>query len=147
MTETPTPRAPRRARTVLLILLAILVVCCGAVAVISYGVFNAGRNTTGPMRDGATRFLDNLRERDFDSAYGRLCDRTTAQLTKEAFTTAASARPLAGYSVTKTYVADRSGLVDGTVIASLAYADGATESHALPMVEEDGVWRVCGNPY
>jgi hypothetical protein len=147
MTETPQPRAPRRARTVLLILLAVLVVCCGAGAVISYGVFNAGRNTTGPMRDGAIHFLDNLREHDFDSAYGRLCDRTTAQLAKQAFIAAASARPLISYGVTKTYIADRSGLVDGTVIATLTYADGTSESHALPMVEEDGVWRVCGNPY
>jgi hypothetical protein len=147
MTETTQPRAPRKIRTVILVTLAVVVACCGAAAVVSYGVFNAGRDTTGPMRDGATHFLDNLREKDYDSAYGRLCDRTARQLAKQAFVDAASTRPLAGYSVTRTYVADRSGLVDGTVIVTLRYADGTSESHALPMVEEDGVWRVCGNPF
>jgi hypothetical protein len=126
---------------------AIVVVCCGGLAGLGYFIYTLVGGATDPMRGAAVTFLDSLRERNYPVAFGLLCDAAREKYSPDAFAAREAGRPVKDYAVTGVYAGDRSGAVDGRVTVTIDYADGTRESRALPMVEDDDEWRVCGNPY
>jgi hypothetical protein len=146
----PQPPQPKRklstTQKVIIIVAAIVVLCCGGAAVGGYFIYRAVDNSTQPMRDAATGYLDNLKAHDYTTAYGRLCDRVRARITPAQFEAVVSAKPLADYEVTGFHVSNQNGLVDGTVTVSRKNTDGTKISHIIPMVKDGDAWRVCGDP-
>jgi hypothetical protein len=151
MTPVEEPAPPRSQRPtgqrIVIIVVAVVLICGGSLAGLGYGIYTLVGTSTDPMRGAAVAFLDGLRTRDYSAAFVLLCDSTKDKYDLAALTDREAGRPLKDFSVTGVYADDRSGLVDGRVTASLIYADGTQESRALPMVQEDDEWRVCGDPY
>jgi hypothetical protein len=145
---TPPPQSGRPTGQRLAIIVgAIVVICCGSLAGLGYGIYALVGGATDPMRGAAVEFLTGLRERNYPAAFGLLCDSTREKYDMGALVDLEARRPLKDFAVTGVYADDRSGQVDGRVTVSLEYADGTHESRALPMVQEDDEWRVCGDPY
>ena len=147
--DEPAPSRPQRptGQRLAIIVVAIVVICCGGLAGLGYGVYSLVGSATDPMRGAAVAFLDGLRTRDYPAAFVLLCDATSDKYDLKAFMGREAGRPLKDFAVTGVYADDRSGQVDGRVTVTLEYADGTRESRALPMVEEHDEWRVCGDPY
>ena len=147
--DEPGPPHPRRptGQRLAIIVVAIVVICCGGLAGVGYFVYTLVGSAVDPMRGAAVGFLDGLRERNYPAAFVLLCDAATEKYDLDAFMEREADRPLKDYTVTGVYADDRSGAVDGRVTVILEYADGTRETRALPMVEEDDEWRVCGDPY
>jgi len=103
-------------------------------------------DATQPMRDAATGYLDDVVAHNYETAYGRLCDRTRQRYTQAQFVAAVSADPPTGYTVTGFHVAKQNGLVDGTVTVSRANNDGTKVTHLIPMLKHGDAWQVCGDP-
>jgi hypothetical protein len=51
------------------------------------------------------------------------------------------------YEITDVSVATRSGRPHGTVTVKVIRGGGLSEERRLPVVREDGNWRVCGDPF
>ena len=130
----------------MLIVVAVIVICCGGLGAIGYGVYSVVRGTVDPMKAAASAYLNALKAADYPGAYGMLCDRVREQTTPELFTTHQANRPVRDYEITAVYSGDRSGFADGRVTAKVAFTDGTTATQVLPMVEEDDTWRVCAAP-
>jgi hypothetical protein len=147
--DEPAPPRPRRptGQRLAVIVAAIVVICCGGLAGVGYFVYTLVGSATDPMRGAAVTFLDGLRERNYPTAFGMLCDSAREKYDLDTFMAREAARPLDAYAVTGVYADDRSGAVDGRVTVTLEYADGTRESRALPMVSDHDEWRVCGDPY
>jgi hypothetical protein len=147
--DEPTPPRPQRptGQRLAVIVAAVVVICCGSLVGVFYGVRALVSSSTDPMRAAAAAFLDDLRARDYPAAFGLLCDATRDRIDLDALIEREAGRPLQDFSITGVYADDRSGSVDGRVTATLHFADGGQETRALPMVQEDDEWRVCGDPY
>src|SRR5689334_14643862 len=110
----PAPPPKRKLSTtqkVIIIVAAVVVLCCGVGGVGLYFGIRAVDNSTQPMRDAATGYLDNLKAGDYTTAYGRLCDRVRERLTPAQFASVKSADPLADYDVTGYRISTQNGLV------------------------------------
>jgi hypothetical protein len=142
----PRPRRPTGKR-IAVIVVAVVVICCGSLAGLGYGIYTLVGSQTDPMRGAAVTFLDSLRTRDYTAAFVLLCDGTRDKYDVNALVDLEAHRPLKEFTVTGVYADDRSGQVDGRVTVTLEYADGTRESRALPMVQQKDGWRVCGDPY
>ncbi|WP_344085513.1 hypothetical protein [Luedemannella helvata] len=141
---------PKKKRSVLKIVIisivAVVILCGGAVGTGIYFIVRTVDNATQPMRDAATGYLDDLRANNYETAYGRLCGRVRDQYSQAQFVAAVSARPLTGYTVVGFNVANQNGLVDGNVTVERTNTDGTKVRHIIPMVKEGDTWRVCGDP-
>src|ERR1043165_8692084 len=125
MTPADEPAPPRSRRPtgqrLAIIVGAIVVICCGSLAGLGYGVYALVNGATDPLRGAAVTSRDGLRERNYPAAFGLLCDATREKYDLDAFMAREADRPLKGYTVTGVYADDRSGAVDGRVTVTLEY--------------------------
>jgi hypothetical protein len=142
----PAPR-PRRRRwpIVLLVVAAVLAVCCGGGG---YAVYRLVDRETAPVRAAANAFVDDLQAGRTDAAYDRLCTPVRQRLTRAAFASYVQGRPKITKHSTVGFSSDSTaGRQSGSVTMNLTYANGGTQRHVFVLVRENGVFRVCGDPY
>jgi len=143
----PQPKKQRSTlKIVLIVIVAVVVLCGGAIGTGIYFLVRTVDGATQPMRDAATGYLDDLRAQHYDTAYGRLCRRARGQFSQAEFTALATGRPLTDYKVVGFNVVNRNGLVDGNVTVRWTQPDGTKVTHIIPMLQDGDTWRVCGDP-
>jgi hypothetical protein len=140
------PRSGRRARTIVIVVGILALLCCGVFIAGGFG-FTSLLNTSGPAREAADTFLKQIQSGDASGAYASLCVPTRNRFTESAFAATVHNRPLTSYSINGTSVANVNGNTTGRVSVELHYADGTSEKRAVPLVTENDQWRVCGQPY
>ncbi len=145
MTQPP-PKRRSQLKIVLIVLGVLLVTCCAVAIPTGIYVVNKANDAIGPVRESANEFLGDIQAARYTSAYGRLCTDARSDLSVADFERGASARRLTGYEIVGVHVSNVNGRVTGTVTARLTY-EAFNEQHVIPMVSEDGAWKVCGRPY
>ncbi|MGR6319595.1 hypothetical protein Q2K19_27930 [Micromonospora soli] len=104
--------------------------------------------SNGPVRDTTDAFLREVAAGDTDQAYGKLCREARGKWSQLGFSSWVRTPPqVSGYEITDVSVATRGGRPHGTVKVRLTRDGGASEERSLPVVQEDGKWRVCGDPF
>ncbi|MEU2615386.1 hypothetical protein ABZ570_27985 [Micromonospora sp. NPDC007271] len=102
----------------------------------------------GPVRETADRFLHEVAAGDTDHAYERLCRQARSKWSAVGFGSWVRTPPqVSGYEITDVSVATERGVPRATVKVRLTRDGGASEDRTLPIVQEDGKWRVCGDPF
>lgn len=142
------PKKSNTLRTVLIIVGIVLVLCCGGLAVGGFFLFRTVKDAIGPVQDSAVSFVQDLEHDDPGSAYDKLCAATQARFPRELFIAGVTAQPrITSHKTTGVNVNSTNGETTGTVRMDLTQEGGFVDQHTFPMVKEDGVWKVCGNPY
>ncbi|GHJ45359.1 hypothetical protein Cs7R123_27010 [Catellatospora sp. TT07R-123] len=123
----------------------LLVLCCGGGLVTGVGVLATQVQALNEQaRAQVGRYLDALRDRDYDKAYGLLCDAEQKQLDLDRFTRREQSRPekVRSYELGKIDVngSDLELPVDET------YADGTSGKvvYYLAQDRKTGQFEVCG---
>lgn len=102
----------------------------------------------GPVRDTTDTFLHQVAAGDTDQAYEKLCREARRKWSQVGFGSWVRTPPrVTGYQITDVSVSTRRGQPHGTVQVRLTRDGGASEDRTLPVVQEDGKWRVCGDPF
>ncbi|GAA2358542.1 hypothetical protein [Dactylosporangium salmoneum] len=145
------PQAPppkKTWRVVLIVVGAVLVLCCGGLGVGGYFLFKGVKEATGPALDAANQFVVNLEHGDTDAAYEQLCAGTRTAYTKDAFADGVAKQPkITAHKTTGVNVASINGRTTATATMTLTLDSGFSEQHAFPMLKESGDWKICGRPY
>ncbi|MFG2052461.1 hypothetical protein ACGFI9_00395 [Micromonospora sp. NPDC048930] len=102
----------------------------------------------GPVRETADTFFRQVAAGDTDQAYEKLCRDARGKWSQVGFGSWVRTPPqVSGYQIVDVSVATRGGRPRGTVKVRLTREGGASEERELPVVQEDGKWRVCGDPF
>lgn len=102
----------------------------------------------GPVRETADVFFQQVVAGDPDQAYDKLCRDARGRWSQVGFASWVRTPPqVSGYEIVDVSVATRGGRPRGTVTVRLTREGGASEQRELPVVQEDGRWRVCGDPF
>jgi hypothetical protein len=140
----PPPKPRKTTRTVIIVVAIVLALCCGGAAIGGYFVFQGVSDTVGPPRDAATAYIDDLIEKDYSSAYGRVCGKLRAQVTEAQFSAAMAEQfKVQGYEVTGVDVQTQNGVSTATVTMNLDRVGSGKESYPFELLEENGQWRIC----
>ncbi|MGY3518944.1 Rv0361 family membrane protein [Micromonospora sp. PTRAS2] len=149
--EQPWTRPARRgrpARTGLLAAGAGLGLCLVGVA--GLGAWNVQMlaGAGDQVRDSADGFLREVAAGDVERAYERLCAQSRSRWSAVGFAGWVRTPPVVtGYEIVDVSVRTKGGRPTGAVRARLIRDGGAGEDRTVPMVKEDGRWRVCGDPF
>jgi hypothetical protein len=101
----------------------------------------------GPVRETADTFLHDVAAGDTDKAYEKLCRDARGKWSQVGFGSWLRTPPqVRGYEIVDVSVATRGGRPRGTVKIRLTREGGGSEDRNLPVVQENGKWRVCGDP-
>lgn len=140
------PRRPVRAG-LLFAALAVALCCVGVAGLGAWNVQVVGQ-ASGPVRDTADGFFRELTAGDTGGAYGRLCADARSRWSPIGFAQWVRTPPrVTGYEIVNVSVATSGGRPRGTVRIRLTRVGGAEEERKLPVVKEDGRWRICGDPF
>ncbi|MEH0931212.1 Rv0361 family membrane protein [Micromonospora sp. CPCC 205558] len=141
----PGPRPNQALRTVLIVVGALLAVCCVVGACVGLWLYRSVKDSVEPARAAATAFLDDVQTGNHPGAYGRLCDRVRDTMTQEDFARAQAAQlKISSYEITNVDVKNYNGRLTATAtVEAVQETTGAQFSQALALVKEDGEWRVC----
>ncbi|MBY8875798.1 hypothetical protein K7640_28625 [Micromonospora sp. PLK6-60] len=102
----------------------------------------------GPVREAADEFFRGVAGGDTDRAYERLCKAARSRWSPVGFDSWVRTPPrVSAYEITGVSVTTRSGRPRGEVAVRLTREGGTAEERKLPVVPEDGTWRVCGDPF
>ncbi|MEU3456289.1 hypothetical protein ABZ671_22230 [Micromonospora sp. NPDC006766] len=102
----------------------------------------------GPVRETADGFLHDVAAGETDRAYDRLCRQARGKWSAVGFGSWVRTPPqVRGYEITDVSVATQRGIPRATVKARLTRDGGGSEDRTLSIVQEDGRWRVCGDPF
>lgn len=132
-----------------LVLGALAVGLC-LVGVAGLGLWNVQvvAGATGPVRETADGFFRELSAGEVDQAYRRLCAPTRSRWSEVGFAGWVRTPPVVtGYDILDVSVRTRGGRPAGEVTVRVTRDGGAAEQRRLPVVKEEGEWRVCGDPY
>ncbi|MGS2615788.1 Rv0361 family membrane protein [Micromonospora sp. LZ34] len=122
--------------------------CCVGVAGLGAWNLQVVTQASGPVRETADGFLRQVTAGDSAGAYDRLCADARSRWSEIGFTSWVRTPPVvSGYEIVDVSVATRRGRPHGAVQVRLTREGGATEERTLSVVNEDGGWRVCGDPY
>lgn len=122
--------------------------CCVGVAGLGAWNVQVVTGASGPVRQTADGFLRQVATGDTDSAYEQLCADTRTRWSELGFTSWVRTPPVVrDHEIVDVSVTTRAGRPHGTVTVTLTRDSGDTEQRELTVVEEDGSWRVCGDPY
>lgn len=116
--------------------------CAGGAIFAGYKILKSA--STEP-RAAVHAFVADLAAGDTNSAYEKLCTKTQAGFSRTDFATVVAAAPrptkakINGFSISN----NQSARIDTT----LTLVDGRTQAHSFELANEDGDWRICGNPY
>jgi hypothetical protein len=126
----------------------VAVLCCGGAIVGSVYLFKGVAAAIKPAEDTTSAFIADLETDNYSDAYGMLCADTQAAFTVDQFSQVAQAEPhITSHRITSANVSDVNGRSTATVVAQLTEGDGAVMSHTFALVNENGAWKVCGQPY
>ncbi|MCX4388196.1 DUF4878 domain-containing protein [Micromonospora peucetia] len=140
----PTPKPNRTLRTVLIVVAAVVALCCLGGLGGGFWLYRTYDNAAGPAREATAAYLDDVRAGDYQAAYGRLCERVREVTTPEEFTRVQSAQEkIRSYKFTGTSVSNNNGRVRGNVTVRIVKETGAELTQSVPLVKESGEWRVC----
>jgi hypothetical protein len=146
--QLPLPPKRRTLRTVLIVVGAVVVLCCGAAGIGGFFLFKGLESATGPARQAAESFVSDLEAGDADAAYGLLCSETRGKYTRDAFDQGVARQPkIHSHRVNGVNVTNVNGRKSATVNMALTLDSGFTDQHIFALANEDGVWKVCGDPY
>ncbi|MEU1847235.1 Rv0361 family membrane protein [Micromonospora sediminicola] len=144
-------RPARRRRPVRAgVLVAVLGLGTCLVGVAGLAVWNAQvvLQADGPVRETADGFFRDVAAGDTDRAYERLCRDARGRWSQAGFGSWVRTPPVvSGYEIVDVSVATRGGRPRGTVVVRINRDGGGSEERELPVVPEDGGWRVCGDPF
>ncbi|RQW88092.1 Rv0361 family membrane protein [Micromonospora globispora] len=143
------PARPRRPVRTGLVLGAFGLGMC-LIGVAGLGVWNVQvvMQANGPVRKTADAFLREVATGDTDQAYEKLCRQARSRWSVVGFGSWVRTPPqVTGYEITDVSVATKGGRPRGTVRVRVTRDGGASEERTLPVVQEDGKWRVCGDPF
>ncbi|OKI85133.1 Rv0361 family membrane protein [Micromonospora sp. CB01531] len=143
------PARPRRPVRSGLVLAGLGLGLC-LIGVAGLGVWNVQMmlQANGPVRDTADAFLREVASGDTDKAYQKLCRDARSRWSAVGFGSWVRTPPqVSGYEITDVSVATERGIPRATVKARLTRDGGASEERTLRVVQEDGKWRVCGDPF
>ncbi|MBW6439027.1 DUF4878 domain-containing protein [Actinoplanes hulinensis] len=144
----PVPPPPRRTLRTVVIVVSIVMVLCTCVAAGGYFFIRGIQQATGPASQAAEEFVADLESGNADAAYGRLCASTTSNFTREAFVQGLSGQSaIRSHEIIGVNVSNVNGRVSATVTANLTLDSGFVDRHTFTLVQEDGQWKVCGQPF
>jgi hypothetical protein len=145
--QSPPPKS-HTLRTVLIIVGAVLVLCCGGGVIGAFHLFHAVSKATTPPRDATDEFVTDLENGNNTAAYGMLCSDTQSAFTLSAFATGVTGQPkIVRHKIGGVNVVNTAGHSTAVVEADLTTDSGFVDQHSFPLVKEGGRWRVCGRPY
>ncbi|MFC0506106.1 DUF4878 domain-containing protein [Micromonospora costi] len=123
-------------------------VCCVGVAGLGVRNLQVVTQAAGPVRETADEFLREVTVGDTGGAYDRLCADARKKWSEIGFTSWVRTPPeVRDYEIVDVSVTTRGGRPHGTVTVQLTRDSGVTERRELPVVREDGDWRICGDPF
>ncbi|MDZ5443677.1 DUF4878 domain-containing protein [Micromonospora sp. 4G57] len=103
---------------------------------------------TGPVRETADGFFHEVSAGDTDKAYERLCKDTRSRWSAVGFGSWVRTPPqVSGYEITDLSISTLRGRPRATVTVRVTRDGGASEERKLPVIQENGKWRVCGDPF
>ncbi|MET7879216.1 DUF4878 domain-containing protein [Micromonospora profundi] len=144
----PPPPKRRTLRTVLIVVGVVVVLCCAGVGTGGFFLFKGIKAATDPARQAAESFVSELEAGDAAAAYELLCSDTRRNFTKDTFVQGVARQPqIQSHKVNGVNVSTVNGRTSGTVNMALKLDSGFTDRRAIPLVKEDGTWKVCGQPY
>lgn len=122
----------------------VLGLCClGAIALGIWGL-NTFREATGPTRDSAVAYLEDIERNDYGSAYNRLCGELRSDMNQQEFAQVQSLLPkVTGHKVTGVNINNTNGNVTGTVNVLLTREGVGELQQEIRLVKESGDWKVC----
>ncbi|MCM0674932.1 DUF4878 domain-containing protein [Micromonospora phytophila] len=146
--QVPQPPKRRTLRIVLIVVGVVVVLCCGGAGVGGFFLRKGVKGATDPARQAAESFVSDLEAGDADVAYGLLCSDTRGRFTRDVFVQGVAKQPkIRGHKVNGVNVSSVNGRTSATVSMALTLDSGFTDQHIFPLVQEDGAWKVCGQPY
>jgi hypothetical protein len=140
------PQKPKRTwlKVLLIVIAVVLLLCCGAGAFTVYAV-KKGIDTVEPL-SRTDSFMKDLKNGDATAAWGRLCTDAQAEFPQPKFDQFVQQQPkILSYRVKGT--GKGSGQERLTVTVEITSDTGGTENRKIPLVKENGDWKVCGHPY
>jgi hypothetical protein len=144
----PPPRKSHTVRIVLIVVGAVLVVCCAGGIVGGVSLFRGVARATGPALKVADEFVTDLQSGDTSGAYDLLCDSTRGAFTPEAFARGVTSQPrIVSHRTGRVNVTSGTGGSTAVVAMKLTMQNGFVDEHTFPLVKEDSRWKVCGGPY
>ena len=124
------------------------VICVIGVVIALYFGIRSPSVPVAPARSAAQNFFNDLRTKNFHSAYGSLCGITQQTFTEDQFVSGQQSMPaLDTYTIAKVTTQRVNGSPAATAVVDLTRAGGTIEHHNVPMVESGHRWYVCGEPY
>ena len=119
----------------------VLVLVCGGGTAALIGL---SASMTGALTEqthaAVSHYLDAVRDKDYDKAYGQLCDWAQEQETRAEFRARVSAeKPITGYTLGET------NMVTGSVPVDVTYADGGSADLVAELDQDTstGAFEVC----
>ncbi|MFC4149747.1 hypothetical protein ACFO0M_26155 [Micromonospora mangrovi] len=141
-------RRGRPVRTGLLLGGLGLGVCLVGVAGLALWNVQVVWQASGPVRETADGFFREVSTGEVDKAYERLCADTRSRWSAVGFDSWVRTPPqVGGYEITDVSIATRGGRPRATVTVRVTRDGGAGEQRRVPVVQERGEWRVCGDPF
>lgn len=152
MPATKTEDTPAEGRTTLNRFLRtaiyVAIVCAVGAIIAIYFAVKSPSVPVGPARSAAQNFFNDLKTSNYHDAYGSLCSITKQSFTQDQFVSGQQNLPAVdGYTITKVTTQRVNGSPAATVVVDFNRHGGTIEHHNVPMVEENGHWLVCGEPY
>lgn len=141
-------RSRRPVRTGLLLGGLTMLLCLVGVAGLGAWNMQVVTQAGGPVRETADGFFQELSAGDVERAYQRLCAQARSRWSEVGFAGWARTPPaVTGYEILDVSVRTKAGRPIGEVTVRVTREGGTAEERRLPVVKEDGEWRVCGDPY
>lgn len=123
-------------------------VCLVGVAGLALWNVQVVMQASGPVRETTDGFFREVSTGEADKAYERLCADTRRRWSAVGFDSWIRTPPLvSGYDITDVSIATRGGRPRATVTVLVIRDGGAAERRAVPVVQENRSWRVCGDPF
>jgi hypothetical protein len=146
----PPPARPGGNRLLVIILVvagALALLCCAGATVTGVIVWRTVGRDVGPARSATNAYLDDLQQGDTAAAYDRLCNQLKQSFSEPEYDAIVREKGLpSAHKLTSTSVHNDNGQRTAEVTARLNVS-GGTRTHEFTLVREDGVWRICGEPY
>ncbi|MEV4490352.1 hypothetical protein AB0K04_09590 [Micromonospora coxensis] len=143
------PARPRRpVRTGLVLGASGMLLCVAGVAGLGLWNVQVVTGASGPVRETVDGFFQEVSAGDVERAYDRLCASARGKWSEVGFTGWVRTPPMvSGHEILDVSVRTKGGRPVGEVTVRLTRDGGAGEQRTVPVVKEDGGWRVCGDPY
>ncbi|WCN84041.1 Rv0361 family membrane protein [Micromonospora sp. LH3U1] len=141
----PSPKANRTTRTVLIVVGALLALCCTIAVCVGFWLYRTVQDNAEPARAAAVAYVDDMRAGNYPAAYGRLCGEVRETMTQEDFARIQAAQlKISSYEITGVNVSNYNGRITASVTVEMVQsATGARLTQRMALVKRDGEWLVC----